>query len=50
MTVPHWELGFPNGKWDVGNIGVSPDVEVEMDPRAWREGRDPQLEQAIAIV
>ena len=50
VTAPHWALWFPNGKWDVENIGVSPDVEVEMDPRAWREGRDPQLEKAIAIV
>ena len=50
VTAPHWALWFPNGKWDVENIGVSPDVEVEMDPRVWREGRDPQLEKAIAIV
>ena len=50
VTAPHWALWFPNGKWDVENIGVSPDVEVEMDPKAWREGRDPQLEKAIEIV
>jgi tricorn protease len=50
VTAPHMALWFPNGKWDVENIGVSPDVEVEMDPKAWREGRDPQLEKAIEIV
>jgi tricorn protease len=55
VTAPHWALWFPNGKgdagaWAVENIGVSPDVEVEMDPKAWRAGHDPQLEKAIAIV
>lgn len=32
------------------NRGVAPDVEVEFDPRAVREGRDPQLERAVEIV
>ena len=36
VTAPHWALWFPNGKCDVENIGVAPDVEVEMDPKAWR--------------
>ena len=30
--------------------GVAPDIEVQMDPKAWREGHDPQLEKAIEIV
>ena len=25
------------------------DIEVELDPSAWRQGHDPQLEQAIAV-
>jgi len=28
---------------------VKPDVEVEMDPKAVKEGHDPQLERAVAI-
>ena len=32
------------------NHGVAPDIEVEMDPAAWRGGRDPQLEKAVAVV
>jgi tricorn protease len=50
VTAPHLAIWFPNGKWDVENIGVPPDVEVDLDPKAWRAGRDPQLEKAIEIV
>lgn len=40
----------PEGQWEIENRGVAPDIEVEMDPKAWREGHDPQLEKAIEIV
>jgi tricorn protease len=45
------DLGFYNleGQWDVENHGVSPDYEVEMDPKLVREGHDPQLEKAVAV-
>jgi tricorn protease len=32
------------------NRGVSLGVEVELDPKAVREGHDPQLEKAVEIV
>lgn len=32
------------------NNGVQPGVEVEMDPAIWRQGRDPQLERAVAVL
>ncbi|MBI1757014.1 MAG: PD40 domain-containing protein [Fimbriimonas ginsengisoli] len=35
------------GKWDVENYGVDPDIDVELDPALWRQGRDAQLERAI---
>jgi tricorn protease len=50
VTAPHWALWFPNGKWDVENVGVAPDIEVEYDPEAVRAGRDPQLDKAIEVV
>ncbi|MBY0230618.1 MAG: PDZ domain-containing protein [Gemmataceae bacterium] len=50
VTAPHWALWFTNGKWDVENHGVSPDIEVDLDPKSWKEGRDPQLEKAVEIV
>lgn len=42
-------LAFYNikGEWDVENIGVSPDVEVEMIPSQVIQGHDPQLEKAV---
>jgi tricorn protease len=39
-----------SGEWEVENIGVAPDVEVEQDPAQVRKGRDPQLEKAVAVV
>lgn len=50
VTAPRWGIWFPNGRWDVENRGVAPDVEVEFDPKLVREGKDPQLEKAIEIV
>jgi tricorn protease len=41
--------GSSGGQWEVENYGVAPDVEVEFDPKAVREGRDPQLEKAVEI-
>jgi tricorn protease len=38
------------GQWEVENYGVAPDIEVDLDPKAWREGHDLQLERAIAVV
>jgi tricorn protease len=41
--------GFLNlkGEWDVENVGVAPDVEVEITPKDVAEGRDPQLERGV---
>ena len=49
VTSPNFAFYSPEGKWDVENHGVAPDVEVEFDPAAWRQGRDPQLEKAVAV-
>jgi tricorn protease len=40
----------PEGKWDVENHGVAPDIDVDLDPQAVREGHDPQLEKAVQAV
>ncbi|MBI4908460.1 MAG: PD40 domain-containing protein [Acidobacteria bacterium] len=39
-----------SGEWEVENIGVPPDIEVEQDPAQVRKGRDPQLERAVEVV
>ncbi len=48
ITAP--TLAFYNfdGKWDVENIGVAPDIHVENMPADVIKGRDPQLERAVA--
>jgi len=47
ITAP--TLAFYNlkGEWDVENIGVSPDIEVDYTPAEVNKGRDPQLERAV---
>ena len=30
-------------------VGVAPDVEVELDPKSVAAGHDPQLERAVSI-
>jgi tricorn protease len=50
VTAPNLAFWSPKGEWDVENRGVAPDVEVEFDPQAWRQGKDPQLEKAVEVV
>lgn len=47
ITAP--SLAFYNlkGEWDVENIGVAPDIEVEYSAAEVNKGRDPQLERAV---
>jgi tricorn protease len=47
VTSPSFGMWNPDGTWDVENYGSAPDIEVEMDPALWRQGRDPQLERAV---
>jgi tricorn protease len=50
VTTPSRGFWTPNNAWEVENHGVAPDVEVELDPKAVREGHDPQLEKAVEVV
>jgi tricorn protease len=50
FTSPRMAIYSPDGKWEVENEGVAPDIEVEMAPRLAIEGRDPQLEKAVELV
>ncbi len=47
VTAPDAAVYGLNGDWEVENHGVAPDIEVDMDPAAWRAGHDPQLERAV---
>jgi len=50
VTAPSRGFWTPNGKWEVENQGIAPDVEVELDPKVVREGHDPQLEKTVEIL
>ena len=50
VTAPSRGFWTPNNAWEVENHGVAPDVEVELDPHAVREGHDPQLEKAVQLL
>lgn len=49
VTAPRVAFWNPDGQWEVENHGVAPDVEVDLDPQLWRQGKDPQLEKAIEV-
>jgi len=50
VSAPDAHLYSPEGKYDIENQGVPPDIEVEMDPLSVRQGHDPQLEKAVEVV
>ncbi|MBN2244254.1 MAG: PD40 domain-containing protein [Candidatus Aminicenantes bacterium] len=50
VTAPSSGVWSPDGHWIAENIGVIPDVEIELDPELTRKGLDPQLEKAIEVV
>jgi tricorn protease len=51
VTAPSSAVWDPaTSKWIAENVGVEPDIEVENDPEAVKQGRDPQLEKAIEVV
>ncbi len=47
ITAPNLAFYNLKGEWDVENIGVAPDIEVEYTPAEVNKGRDPQLERAV---
>ena len=50
VTAPRIALFSPTGEWDAEDVGVPPDIEVEMTPKLVIQGHDPQLERAVAVV
>ena len=47
ITAPRGGFFDINGKWDVENVGITPDIDIEMTPKAVLAGHDPQLERAV---
>jgi tricorn protease len=49
IGIPNRAAYNPVGSWDIENNGVMPDISVEVLPRDWNDGRDPQLERALQV-
>jgi len=50
VTAPRWGGYNPDtGEFDLENKGITPDMEVELDPALWRKGHDPQLEKGVEV-
>jgi tricorn protease len=49
VTSASFGIVDTDGRWIVENEGVAPDHEVKEHPKDFVEGRDPQLEKAIAV-
>ena len=50
VTFPEFGLFNLQGKWDVENHGVDPDIVVDNLPEDVAAGRDPQLEKAVSVI
>ncbi len=50
VMAPRWGLYGTEGEWEVENVGIAPDIEVDQDPALVRQGHDPQLEKAVAVI
>jgi len=49
VTAPNFAFFTTDSHWEVENHGVPPDFDIELDPHAWREGHDAQLEKAVQL-
>lgn len=50
VTAPRGAIFGLKGEWEVEGHGITPDYDVDLDPAAVRQGHDPQLEKAVAVV
>jgi tricorn protease len=50
ISVPLQGTNGVDGNWIIEGTGVTPDIEVENDPKSVLEGRDPQLERGVQEV
>ena len=50
LSSPSRGFWTTRGAWEVENAGIAPDIEVDLDPAAVRQGRDPQLERTVQVL
>ena len=50
IFVPESAFASSKGQWIIEGYGVDPDIEVENDPKSLIDGKDPQLDRAVAEI
>jgi tricorn protease len=50
LSAPDYRIYSPEGKWIVENVGVKPDIDVDLDPIEVSRGYDAQLMKAIEVL
>jgi tricorn protease len=48
-TQPEFSFWFQDVGWGVENYGTDPDIEIDIAPQDYADGRDSQLDRAIAL-
>ncbi|HTU82137.1 MAG TPA: S41 family peptidase, partial [Candidatus Acidoferrales bacterium] len=49
-TQPEYSFWFVDVGWGVENYGTDPDYDVDIAPHDYRDGKDPQLDLALALM
>jgi tricorn protease len=49
-TQPEFSFWFTDVGWNVENYGTDPDYDVDIAPHDYRDGNDPQMTQALALI
>ncbi len=50
INIPNYGAWTPTEGWVIEGTGIAPDYEVDNDPNLWVQGKDPQLDKAIALM
>lgn len=50
IFVPESAFASAKGEWIIEGYGVDPDIVVDNDPKSLIDGKDPQLERAVAEI
>lgn len=49
-TQPEFSFWFVDVGWKVENYGTDPDYDIDIAPHDYRDGNDPQMEKALALI
>ena len=50
LTAPDYRIYDRDGNWVVENVGVTPDIEVDLDPAEMARGHDAQLMKGVEVL